>query len=141
MHFQLIWLSLIAAILALGYAFLKSRWVNKQDPGNERMQKIGGWIAEGAMAFLRREYRVLAVFVVAVAAALGFSNAGLKDSSWVIAVSFVVGACCSGLTGFIGMKVATKEGITKEASAHVLSEIESIFNGFRKSKYWSEIDK
>ena len=106
-----------AAILALIYAFIKASWVSKQDPGNERMQKIGGWIADGAMAFLRREYKVLAFFVIAVAVALGASNAGLEDSTWMIAVSFVAGALCSALAGFIGMKVATKANIRTASAA------------------------
>jgi K(+)-stimulated pyrophosphate-energized sodium pump len=105
-----------AALLSLIYAFYKASWVSKQDPGNERMQKIGSWIADGAMAFLRREYRVLAVFVLAVAILLGLSNAALKDSHIMIALSFVVGAFCSALAGYIGMKVATKAN-TRTASA------------------------
>ncbi len=106
-----------AAALALIYAFIKASWVNKQDPGNERMQKIGGWIADGAMAFLRKEYKVLAFFIIAVAVALGASNAGLEDSTWMIAVSFVAGALCSALAGFIGMKVATKANIRTASAA------------------------
>ncbi len=106
-----------AAVLALIYAFIKASWVEKQDPGNERMQKIGGWIADGAMAFMRREYKVLAVFIIAVAVALGASNAGLEDSSWMIAVSFIAGALCSALAGFIGMKVATKANIRTASAA------------------------
>ncbi|RJO69585.1 MAG: sodium-translocating pyrophosphatase [Myxococcales bacterium] len=107
---------IIAAVLALGYAFYKASWVAKQDPGNERMQKIGKWIAEGAMAFLYREYKSLAIFIVAVAILLAGSNASLKDSHWMIALSFVVGACCSAAAGYFGMKVATKAN-TRTASA------------------------
>ncbi|MCP4623464.1 MAG: sodium-translocating pyrophosphatase [bacterium] len=106
-----------AAVLSLIYAFIKASWVDKQDPGNERIQKIGGWIADGAMAFLGREYKVLAIFVVAVAVALGASNAGLEDSTWMIAVSFIAGALCSALAGFIGMKVATKANIRTASAA------------------------
>jgi K(+)-stimulated pyrophosphate-energized sodium pump len=108
---------IIAGVLALLYAFYKAAWVGKQDPGTERMQKIGSWIADGAMAFLRAEYKVLAIFVIAVAGALAASNAGLKDSSYMIAVSFVVGAFCSALAGYIGMKVATKANIRTAAAA------------------------
>ena len=107
---------IVAAVASLLYAFYKAAWVKKQDPGNERMQKIGKWISDGAMAFLAREYKVLAIFVVAVAILLGVSNAGLDDSSWMISVSFVVGAVCSGLAGYIGMKVATRAN-TRTASA------------------------
>ena len=108
---------IVAAVASLLYAFYKASWVKKQDPGNERMQKIGKWIADGAMAFLAREYKVLAIFVVAVAVILGVSNAGLDDSSWMISVSFVVGAICSGLAGYIGMKVATKANIRTASAA------------------------
>jgi K(+)-stimulated pyrophosphate-energized sodium pump len=68
-------------------------------------------IAEGARAFLRREYRVLIIFVLVVAVLLALANAALPDSSWLIAVSFVTGALCSGLAGFIGMTVATKANV------------------------------
>ncbi len=100
-----------AGVAALLYGFYKASWVAKQDPGNERMQKIGTWIADGAMAFLRSEYKVLAIFVLAVAVALGASNAGLKGSHFMIAVSFIVGALCSALAGYLGMRVATQANI------------------------------
>lgn len=67
----------IFGVLALGYTFWRSAWVTKQDPGTEKMQQIGGYIAEGAMAFLRAEYKVLAIFVACVAAVLVFG--GMKD--------------------------------------------------------------
>jgi K(+)-stimulated pyrophosphate-energized sodium pump len=102
---QLIWISLVGAIAALLYALFKSRWVNKQDPGNEKMQEIGRAVREGAMAFLSREYRILAVFVVAVAILLAIGNA--SQNTALVALSFVVGAICSGLAGFFGMRVAT----------------------------------
>jgi K(+)-stimulated pyrophosphate-energized sodium pump len=101
----------VAGLLALGYAFLRTSWINKQDVGTERMAEIAGDIAEGAQAFLRREYRVLVVFVAAVAALLAFANMGRVDSSPLIAVSFIVGAFCSALAGFIGMRVATKANV------------------------------
>ncbi|MFH2010767.1 MAG: sodium-translocating pyrophosphatase [bacterium] len=100
-----------AGVLALLYAFYKASWVARQDPGNERMQKIGSWIADGAMAFLRAEYKVLAIFVIAVAVALGASNYSLEGSTFMIAVSFVVGALCSAVAGYLGMRVATKANI------------------------------
>lgn len=94
-------------VVALIYAFLKTKSIKAADEGNERMQKIGKAIAEGAMAFLKREYQVLIWFVVIVAGLLGLANYGKADSSLLIAFSFVVGAFASGLAGFIGMKVAT----------------------------------
>ena len=101
----------IAGILALGYAFLRSRWVTAQPVGTERMAEIAADIQEGANAFLRREYRVLALFVIVVAALLLLANLGRADSSPLIALSFTVGALCSALAGFFGMRVATKANV------------------------------
>nr|WP_256366224.1 sodium-translocating pyrophosphatase [Lewinella sp. W8] len=97
-------------ILALVFMAIKSAGVSKQDPGNEKMVRIGNNIADGAMAFLKAEYRILAIFVAVVAALLAFT-ADPATSSWMIAVSFVLGAICSGLAGFIGMRVATKANV------------------------------
>ena len=96
---------IISGVIALLFAFMRSYWVNKQDPGNERMIEIGLAVREGAMAFLSREYRVLAIFVIAIAVFLALGNASQNTS--LVAVSFIVGALCSGLAGFFGMRVAT----------------------------------
>ncbi|MCH8030725.1 MAG: sodium-translocating pyrophosphatase [Bacteroidetes bacterium] len=100
-----------AGIVALAYAFMRARWVIKQDVGTELMAEIAENIAEGARAFLKREYRVLFVFVASVAVLLAFVNLGRPDSSWMISISFVTGAFCSGLAGNIGMRVATKANV------------------------------
>ena len=104
MNTSLIYYALGSSILALGFAFFKATWVNRQDPGNETMQEMGKAIREGAMAFLSREYRVLALFVVVIA---GLLLLGYPGAQKLIALSFVVGAICSGLSGFFGMWVAT----------------------------------
>ncbi|NNE33665.1 MAG: V-type H(+)-translocating pyrophosphatase, partial [Rhodothermales bacterium] len=121
----------VAGILALLYAFIKARWVSAQEPGNELMQEIAGNIADGARAFLRREYRVLAIFVVAVGALLAFANSAQAESSPIIAVSFVVGALCSALAGFIGMTVATKANVrtTQAARTGLSSALNVAFSG------------
>jgi len=93
------------------YTWLKSSWVARQEVGTERMARISTAIQQGAMAFLRAEYRVLAIFVVVVAALLGFSGAAQPDSHPLIALAFVAGAFCSALAGYIGMKVATKANV------------------------------
>lgn len=98
-------------VLALLFAAWKTSWVKKQNPGDEYMQEIGGHVQEGAMAFLAREYKVLAIFVVIVAILLAVSNMSNPNSSWWIAVSFVVGAFCSAMSGYLGMKVATLANI------------------------------
>ena len=93
--------------LAMLYAFWKTNWINGQDEGTDRMKQIGASIADGAMAFLKAEYRVLAIFVVIVACLLAFA-ANSSGDSWLVSISFLVGALASGLAGFLGMRVATK---------------------------------
>ncbi|MAG20723.1 MAG: sodium-translocating pyrophosphatase [Candidatus Marinimicrobia bacterium] len=95
----------LVGVLALIYAFWRSTWINRQDPGDEKMIEIGRAVQEGAMAFLMREYKVLAVFVAAVALLLFLGNA--TRGTGLVALSFIVGALCSGLAGFFGMRVAT----------------------------------
>jgi K(+)-stimulated pyrophosphate-energized sodium pump len=114
---QIIYLVPVVAVLALIYAFVRASWVQRQDPGNERMQLIGSWIGQGAMAFLRREYRFLVWFVVSVAILLGVLNYFVsEDTTAVIALSFVLGAFCSALSGYFGMRTATRAN-TRTASA------------------------
>tara|TARA_Y100000588_G_C14267212_1_gene930489 strand:+ start:1897 stop:4014 length:2118 start_codon:yes stop_codon:yes gene_type:complete len=96
-----------AGILAILYAFWKTSWINNQDEGSDRMKKIGSSIADGAMAFLKAEYKILSIFVVIVAILLAFAAKSTGDSL-LISISFLVGALASGLAGFLGMKVATK---------------------------------
>ena len=108
------------ALLALVYALVRASWVRRQDAGTERMQMIGSWISDGAMAFLTREYRALSIFVVAVAILLGYSNHYIgaeQNTSALIAVSFVLGAVCSALAGFFGMKTATAANTRTAAAA------------------------
>ena len=97
--------AIISGILALVFALWRGAWIKKQNPGNERMQEIGQAVREGAMAFLAREYKVLSIFVLAVAILLFWGN--YEKGTFLVAVSFVIGALCSGLAGFFGMKVAT----------------------------------
>ena len=99
---------ILSGIIAMSFAFWKTSWINSQKEGNERMKTIGASIADGAMAFLRAEYRILSIFVVVVAFILAYMNSGRNDSSALISVSFIVGALASGLAGFLGMRVATK---------------------------------
>jgi K(+)-stimulated pyrophosphate-energized sodium pump len=107
----------LAGVLALVFAFLRSSWIVRQDTGTDEMRVIAGHIREGAMAFLAREYRVLAVFVLVVAVLLGWANAGRAESSWLIGVSVAVGAICSGLAGYFGMRVATNANVRTAAAA------------------------
>ena len=113
----LLYLVPLCGVAGLVFALVRSAWINRQDPGSETMVRIAGHIREGAMAFLAREYRVLAIFVVVVAALLGWANAGQAESSWLIALSVVAGAVCSGLAGFFGMRVATSANVRTAAAA------------------------
>ena len=103
----------LAGLLALLFTYLRAQWVARQDPGTDRMKRIAGYITDGAMAFLRAEYSKLVWFVVAVALLLTYqgSSGDPEKTSALIGLSFAVGALCSALAGFIGMKVATKANV------------------------------
>jgi len=103
-----------AGVIALLFALWKTTWINGQDAGTDKMKEIGKAVHEGAMAFLAREYKVLAVFVICVAALLAFINAGMVRF---VAVAFVFGAFCSALAGFFGMQVATAANMRTTAAA------------------------
>ncbi len=107
----------LTGAIALIFAWDRARRVAKADAGTDKMKVIAGHIRQGAMAFLAREYKVLAIFVLVVAALLGIANASQADSHWIIAVSFIVGALCSGAAGFIGMRVATNANVRTTAAA------------------------
>ena len=113
---NLIYVIPVFGVLALLYTFWKSGWVAKQEVGSEKMSKIATHIADGAMSFLKAEYKVLSVFVLAVAILLGVSG-NSAESSPLVALSFVLGAICSALAGFIGMKVATKANVRTTSAA------------------------
>ncbi|ASE60945.1 MULTISPECIES: sodium-translocating pyrophosphatase [Chryseobacterium] len=113
----------IFGVIALLYTFLQSNWVNKQNAGNEKMKIISGHIADGAMAFLKAEYKILMYFVVVVAILLAVMGSSNANSHWSIGIAFAVGAVFSALAGFIGMKIATKANVrTAEAARTSLSK-------------------
>jgi len=118
-------------ILALVFVVVKNAWVTKQEEGNEQMARIAKNIADGAMSFLKAEYKVLSVFVIAVAILLYFKGESEVGSSGMVALSFVVGAICSALAGFIGMKVATKANVrtTQAARTSLAKALEVAFAG------------
>src|SRR6478736_4931535 len=110
-------------IVGLLYTFIKFAWVSRQDAGNERMKEISTYIAEGAMAFLKAEYKILTYFVIIGALLLGVMGYSNANSHWSIALAFVLGAFFSALAGFIGMKVATKANVrTAQAARTSLSK-------------------
>ena len=122
---------LVAGFLALVFSYWKTSWIESQDQGTEKMKVIGASIADGAMAFLRAEYRVLTVFVIAVAILLGVANMNSTESSAFIALSFLIGAIASGLAGFLGMKVATKSNnrTTNAARDNLETALNVAFSG------------
>jgi K(+)-stimulated pyrophosphate-energized sodium pump len=123
-----------AGAAALIFAWIKASWIGRQDPGTERMQEIAGYVQEGAMAFLKREYRVLAVFVLAVAALLAVANSvgeANPAKNPLIAVAFIFGALCSALAGWFGMKVATSANVrtTNAARTGLNGALQVAFSG------------
>src|SRR5690349_11413208 len=115
----------------------KSAWVSKQDAGDDKMKELAGYIADGAMAFLKAEWRVLSIFVLITAALLAYSGTiheiGGREihSHWIIAVAFIVGAVFSATAGFIGMKVATKANVrtTQAARTSLKQALKVSFTG------------
>ena len=118
-------------VLALGYVLWKNAWVSKQEEGTEKMSRIAKNIADGAMSFLKAEYKILSVFVLAVAILLYFKGNSEEGSNGMVAVSFIVGAICSALAGFIGMRVATKANVrtTNAARKSLGAALEVAFAG------------
>lgn len=115
---------LIPALGVLGLIVMafKSAWVNKQEAGDANMVELAQHIAEGAMAFLKAEWKVLGYFSVITALVLGWSGTLVATSDWVIAISFLIGAVLSAFAGYIGMKVATKANVrTTQAARTSLS--------------------
>lgn len=98
-------------LIGLLYTLWKFVWVSKQAAGTERMKEISDYIAEGAMAFLRAEWKILTYFVVVVALLLGFMASRNPHSHWFIAIAFVIGAFFSALAGYIGMRAATRANV------------------------------
>ncbi len=124
-------------ILGLLVMAIKAAWVSKQDAGDANMQELAGYIAKGAMAFLKAEWKILSYFVVVAAALLAWSGTvhevnGIKiHSHWIIAVAFVIGAVFSAVAGYIGMKIATRANVrtTQAARTSLSKALKVSFNG------------
>ncbi len=116
---------LLSGIIAMVFVFIKDKWVSNQELGNEKMRIISDNISAGAMSFLKAEYSILFFFVLIVGGLLTY--VGIQQSSPLLGLSFLVGAICSGLAGFIGMKVATKANVrTTNAAQDSLGKALSI---------------
>ncbi|MEO1619216.1 MAG: sodium-translocating pyrophosphatase [Planctomycetota bacterium] len=129
------WIAYLVPFMGLaGLAFTvwKAKWVNEQEAGDEKMSRIAAHISEGALSFLKAEYSLLAVFVIGVAALLGYAGTTQGDSSSpLVALSFACGAICSALAGFVGMTVATKANVrtTQAARSSLGRALEVAFAG------------
>lgn len=117
MEKNLIYIIPVFGLVALVYMFFLSSWVQKQDAGDSKMTEIANNIAEGAMAFLNAEYRILAIFVVIAGILLGILSQVVEHSHWLIVVAFVIGAVFSAVAGNIGMRIATKANVRTTQAA------------------------
>jgi len=137
MNSYVIYLAPALGIVGLLVMAFKSAWVTKQDAGDEKMQELAGYIADGAMAFLKAEWKVLSIFVLFTAVLLAYSgtihtiNGREIHSSWVIAIAFIIGAVFSATAGYIGMKVATKANVrtTQAARTSLKQALKVSFTG------------
>ena len=118
-------------VIGLLVMAVKSAWVSKQDAGDEKMVELATYIAEGAMSFLKAEWKVLGYFAVITALLLGWSGTLVEHSSWLIAVSFLIGAVLSAFAGYLGMNVATKANVrtTQAARTSLVSALKVSFTG------------
>jgi K(+)-stimulated pyrophosphate-energized sodium pump len=137
MNDSVIYLVPVLGILGLIVMAIKSAWVSKQDAGDKNMQELAGYIADGAMAFLKAEWKVLSIFVVFAAALLAYSgtihevNGVAIHSSWIISIAFIIGAVFSATAGYIGMRVATKANVrtTQAARTSLKQALKVSFTG------------
>lgn len=116
----------IAAFVGLIVAYALAAWIGKLDEGNERMKEIAGYIREGAMAFLRREYKTMAIVIVVLFLVIGFAL-----NRWVTAILYVIGALLSVLAGFFGMKVATLGNVRTAHAADESGMVKALKVAFR----------
>ena len=121
----------VFGVIGLLVMAIKSAWVTKQEKGDENMVELATYIAEGAMSFLKAEWRVLAIFAGFTAVILGWSGTLVEHSSWLIAVSFLIGAVLSALAGYFGMNIATKANVrtTQAARTSLQQALKVSFTG------------
>jgi len=119
---NLVYVIPVFGIIGLIAMYMKANWVSKQDAGDANMAELAGYIANGAMAFLRAEWKILSYFVVIASILLAWSGTVVETSSPVIALSFIIGAVFSATAGYIGMNIATKANVrTTQAARSSLS--------------------
>jgi len=128
---SLLYILPLFGIVGLLYMIVLQGWVVRQDAGDEKMRTIAKYIADGAMAFLKAEYRILAIFVVIATALLGWLSTQVTTSHPLIMLAFVIGALFSVLAGFFGMRIATKANVrtTQAARTSLSAALKVSFNG------------
>ncbi len=128
---NLIYLVLVFALIGIGVMIVKSAWVRKQDAGDDRMKGIAKNIQEGALAFLRAEYRILLIFVLIASIALFAVSTVVETTHWIIVVAFIFGAFFSALAGNIGMRIATQSNVrtTQAARTSLPKALKVSFSG------------
>lgn len=131
LHSNLIYIIPMLGLIGILVMIGKSSWVNKQDAGDSTMQELADHIANGAMAFLKAEWKILSYFVVIAGILLAWSGTLSPYSSWVIAISFVIGAVTSAFAGYIGMRIATKANVrtTQAARTSLAKALKVSFTG------------
>ncbi|MDB5117925.1 MAG: sodium-translocating pyrophosphatase [Mucilaginibacter sp.] len=127
----LIYLIPVFGLVGIVFMLIKSAWVTKQETGDASMNELAGYIADGAMAFLRAEWKILSYFVVVAGILLAWSGTTVATSSPVIAISFVIGAFLSAFAGYLGMRIATKANVrtTQAAKTSLAKALKVSFTG------------
>jgi K(+)-stimulated pyrophosphate-energized sodium pump len=131
LYTNLIYLIPVFGLIGIAVMAVKAAWVTKQDAGDGDMAQLAGYIADGAMAFLRAEWKVLSYFVVVAGLLLAYSGTTVHTSSPLIAVSFIIGAFLSAFAGFLGMRIATKANVrtTQAARTSLAKALKVSFTG------------
>ncbi|RZS97265.1 sodium-translocating pyrophosphatase [Cecembia calidifontis] len=131
MEQMFIYLVPVLGIIGLSVMSIKSAWVTRQETGDENMMELAGYVAKGAMAFLKAEWKILFYFVVIAAIILGWSGTLVENSSPIIAISFVIGAFLSAFAGYLGMNIATKANVrtTQAAKTSLKNALNVSFTG------------
>lgn len=121
----------VLGVIGIIVMLVKSAWVSRQESGDDNMKSLAGHIADGAMAFLKAEWKVLSYFVVIAAILLAWSGTLVETSSWLISISFIIGAVTSAFAGYIGMNIATKANVrtTQAARTSLTKALKVSFTG------------
>ncbi len=131
MYSNVIYLIPLLGIVGLIAMAIKASWVKKQETGDAKMTELASYIAIGAMAFLKAEWKVLGYFAAIAALLLGWSGTLVASSDWIIALSFLAGAFLSAFAGYLGMNIATQANVrtTQAAKTSLKKALQVSFTG------------